>query len=96
MSLNYDKLSLQTKSGGTRKMMQVNIHEAKTNLSSLIAGGKPFIIAKAGKPVVTVTPYTSTKKKIQRVGFLQGMIKVPGDFNHMGEQEIATMFGVKK
>ena len=77
-------------------MIQVNIHEAKTNLSSLVASGKTFVIAKAGKPVVTVTPYKTTKKKKQRVGFLQGIIKVPDDFNRMGEQEIATMFGVAK
>jgi len=77
-------------------MIQVNMHEAKTNLSSLVASGKTFIIAKAGKPVVTVTPYSSAMKQIKRVGFLQGMIKVPDDFNRMGEQEIATMFGVAK
>jgi len=75
-------------------MMQVNIHEAKTKLSSLVASGKTFIIAKAGKPVVTVTPYSANTKKKQRVGFLQGMIKVPDDFDRMGEQEIAIMFGV--
>lgn len=39
--------------------MQVyNIHDAKTNLSRLIEetvnGGEPFVIAKAGKPLVKV------------------------------------------
>jgi prevent-host-death family protein len=36
-------------------MRTVNIHEAKTHLSRLIeaaAKGEPFIIAKAGKPLV--------------------------------------------
>jgi prevent-host-death family protein len=40
-------------------MQQYNIHEAKTHLSSLIDGaikGNPFVIAKAGKPVVKVVP----------------------------------------
>lgn len=40
-------------------MKTVNIHEAKTNLSRLIdsaAKGEPFIIAKAGKPLVKVVP----------------------------------------
>jgi prevent-host-death family protein len=35
----------------------INIHEAKTHLSRLVdaaARGEPFIIAKAGKPLVTV------------------------------------------
>ena len=35
-------------------MQQVNIHEAKTNLSKLIeqaVKGEPFVIAKSGKPI---------------------------------------------
>jgi len=38
-------------------MRTVNIHEAKTHLSRLVdraAKGEPFIIAKAGKPLVKV------------------------------------------
>ncbi len=40
-------------------MLIVNIHEAKTHLSRLIdraSKGEPFIIAKAGKPMVKVVP----------------------------------------
>ncbi len=40
-------------------MRSVNIHEAKTHLSRLVdaaAKGEPFIIAKAGKPMVKVVP----------------------------------------
>jgi prevent-host-death family protein len=40
-------------------MKTVNIREAKTRLSQLIeaaAKGEPFIIAKAGKPLVKVVP----------------------------------------
>jgi len=76
--------------------MQVNMHEAKTNLSSLVAKGESFVIAKAGKPIVTVTPYAQTKKKKQRIGFLKGLIKVPDDFNRMGETEISALFEVAK
>lgn len=39
-------------------MQKVNIHEAKKQLSRLIeqaVNGEPFIIAKAGKPLVKVT-----------------------------------------
>ena len=38
-------------------MKSVNIHEAKTHLSKLVeqaAQGEPFLIAKAGKPMVKV------------------------------------------
>jgi len=74
-------------------MLQVNIHEAKTNLSMLIekaAKGEPFIIAKAGKPMAKVIPLT--QEKVNRVGFLSGQIKVPEDFDTMGQNEVEGMF----
>ena len=40
-------------------IQQINIHEAKTQLSRLIErslSGEEFIIAKAGKPVARLTP----------------------------------------
>ena len=37
-------------------MLTVNIHDAKTQLSKLVAQGEAFIIAKAGKPMVKVIP----------------------------------------
>ena len=76
-------------------MLQVNIHEAKTHLSALVekaAKGESFVIAKAGKPMVTVTPFASPQKKQRRTGFLKGQIKVPDDFDRLGEAEIAKMF----
>ena len=78
-------------------MQQVNIHEAKTHLSILVdkaANGEPFIIAKAGKPMVTVIPFNQPGKK-QRVGFMKGQIKIPQDFDRYGETEIAKMFEAK-
>ncbi len=77
-------------------MKTVNIHAAKTNLSRLVeeaAEGKPFIIAKAGKPMVKVVPLDApTRKKPQRIGFLKGQIKVPDDFDTMLSDEIEKMF----
>lgn len=79
-------------------MESVNIHEAKTRLSQLIARaqqGEGFIIAKAGKPMVRVTPIDSPAPEQQkRLGFLEGEFRVPDDFDRMAEQEIASMFGV--
>ncbi len=75
-------------------MRTFNIHDAKTQLSRLVeeaAGGEPFIIAKAGKPMVQVVPLDSPKP-IRRVGFMVGEIQVPDDFDRMGEEEIARMF----
>ena len=78
-------------------METINIHEAKTQLSRLVdqaARGKPFIIAKAGKPLVKVTPLDSpTGKQVRRLGFLAGQFSVPDDFDRMGRAEIQRIFG---
>lgn len=77
-------------------MKTVNIHEAKTHLSRLldqVSKGEPFVIAKAGKPIAKVVPIDAEeKKKPQRIGFLKGQIKVPDDFDTMGQKEIEEMF----
>lgn len=76
-------------------MQQVNIHEAKTNLSKLVeraANGESFIIAKSGKPVVRVTAYSPAPDPLKRVGFLRGQIQVPEDFDSMGKEEIQALF----
>jgi prevent-host-death family protein len=78
-------------------MRTINIHEAKTHLSRLVeeaARGEPFVIAKAGKPVVKVTALdTPTGAEMRRLGFLAGQIAVPDDFDRMGSAEIARLFG---
>ncbi|MDT4288833.1 type II toxin-antitoxin system prevent-host-death family antitoxin [Methylomonas sp. MO1] len=78
-------------------MQTVNIHEAKTHLSRLVeqaAKGEPFMIAKAGKQLVKVSALdSSTGDQIRRLGFLSGHIKVPDDFDIMGSEQIAQLFG---
>ena len=77
-------------------MKTVNIHEAKTQLSKLIeeaSKGESFIIAKAGKPVVKVTPLSApTGGEVRRLGFMAGQISVPDDFDEMGRGEIERVF----
>jgi prevent-host-death family protein len=76
-------------------MVTVNIHEAKTQLSKLVdqaVKGEAFVIAKAGKPLVKVTALEAPPA-LRRLGFLEGEITVPEDFNRMGEGEIASLFG---
>jgi prevent-host-death family protein len=81
-------------------MTTVNIHKAKTHLSRLVdeaAKGKPFIIAKAGKPMVKVTALDAPSgKKMRRMGFLRGQFSIPADFNTMGAKEIERLFGGKR
>ena len=78
-------------------MKTVNIHEAKTQLSKLVdeaSKGEPFMIAKAGKPVVKVTALNApVGAQVRRVGFMVGQISVPDDFDRMGGEEIERIFG---
>lgn len=78
-------------------METVNIHQAKTHLSRLIdrvASGGGFIIARAGKPVAKVVPLsTPDAGKAKRLGFMAGQLRVPADFDRMGEKEIEALFG---
>ena len=77
-------------------MRTVNIHEAKTHLSKLVeaaANGEPFIIAKAGKPLVKVVALDAPAVP-RRIGFLVGAVdwSIPDDFDRMCEDEIVAMF----
>ncbi len=73
----------------------VNMHEAKTHLSRLVQAaseGEPFVIARAGKPLVKVMSITAPNPTAtRRTGFLSG-IAVPEDFDRMGVQEISDLF----
>ena len=51
-------------------MLTVNIHQAKTQFSRLVdlaANGEEIIIAKSGKPVARLVPYTP-KGAVRRPG----------------------------
>lgn len=74
-------------------MKTVNIHEAKTNLSRLIEGavkGEPFVIARAGKPMVKVVQIEGTAPT--RIGFLDGAYEVPEDFDAIQSDQIRALF----
>lgn len=77
-------------------MKTINIHEAKTQLSRLVeeaVQGEPFVIAKAGKPMVKVTALGApSSSEVKRLGFMSGQISVPEDFDRMGESEIERIF----
>jgi prevent-host-death family protein len=77
-------------------MRTVNIHQAKTHLSRLVdqvAKGEPFIIAKAGKPLVKVVSLEmSLHNQNRRLDFMKGEIAVPADFDRMGDAEIQQLF----
>ena len=77
-------------------MRTFNMHEAKTHLSRLVAAaanGEPFIIARAGKPVVKVVAVEAPDAgSVRRIGFMAGKISVPEDFDRIGSEEITALF----
>ena len=71
---------------------QINIHEAKTQMSKLVdraQSGEEFIIAKAGKPVARLAPLGKVKRKL---GILNGKIQVPDNFNAPLPDEVLARF----
>jgi prevent-host-death family protein len=74
--------------------MQVNIHEAETNLSRLlerVAIGEEVVIAKAGKPVAKLVAMTHSARKF-KLGSAKGEFVVPDDFNDPLPKEIEDLF----
>lgn len=78
-------------------MKTVNMHDAKRNLAKLVkqaAAGDSFIIVKAGKPLVCVSPLSALfSGATRRIGFLKGRISVPDDFDTMSASQIEALYG---
>jgi prevent-host-death family protein len=75
-------------------MKTVNMQDAKTHLSRLVeaaAKGEPFIIVKAGKPLVKVVPVDAPTAP-RRLGFMRGAVTVPDDFDTIYQEEIEKLF----
>jgi len=69
---------------------QVTVHEAKTNLSKLLARveqGEEIVIARGSKPIAKLTPLSS---QVPIFGFDADVdgYDIPEDFNEMSEEEI--------
>ena len=78
-------------------MCQMNVLEAKTKFSKIIAmlerkEEKEVIVARAGKPVVKIT-WIEQEDVSKRIGIAEGKFTVPDDFDESNE-EIARMFGI--
>ena len=79
-------------------MCKMNVLEAKTNFSKIIAmlerkEEKEVIIARAGKPVAKVVLYDEPFDISKRIGIAAGKFVCPDDIDEYNE-EIARMFGV--
>ncbi|MBO4859526.1 MAG: hypothetical protein J5527_13520 [Treponema sp.] len=78
-------------------MCQMNVLEAKTNFSKIIAmlergEEKEVIVARAGKPAVRIT-WIEQEDVSKRIGVAEGKFTVPDDIDECND-EIARMFGM--
>lgn len=74
-------------------MRTVNIHEAKTHLSQLLAlveAGEEVVIARSGKPVARLCPVPSTDRRV--FGRDRGLYEVPEDFDDPLPEEVLREF----
>ena len=75
-------------------MTEVNVHEAKTHLSRLlarVAAGEEVIISKAGRPIARLVPIRARKGK--RVpGQDKGRIRISEDFDAPLPPEVQSSF----
>lgn len=65
-------------------MLQVNIHEAKTNLSKLIQkviNGEDVVIAKGNNPLVKITLINEVQPE-RKLGSAKNKIKISEDFDN--------------
>lgn len=72
---------------------QVNIYEAKTQLSDLVeraAGGEDIVIAKAGTPRVRLVPVRAPRRDREPGGW-EGRIRIAEDFD-AADESIAALF----
>lgn len=72
---------------------QVNIHEAKTHFSKLlarVAEGEEIVIARNGKPIARLAPLTPVPKE-RPLGIFKDEIWVAPDFDETPE-EIIDLF----
>ncbi|HET8790641.1 MAG TPA: type II toxin-antitoxin system prevent-host-death family antitoxin [Modicisalibacter sp.] len=74
--------------------MQINMHEAKSQLSALAEKarqGEKIVIAKAGKPCVELVPYRDRPRR--QPGRYKGQIEIAADFDNTPEELITSFEG---
>lgn len=74
-------------------MRQVNVHEAKTQLSALleaVEAGESVVIARAGEPVAILTAFRPSRRR-RRLGLFAGQGEVGPDFDEI-PSDIAAAF----
>lgn len=75
--------------------IQVNVHEAKTNLSKLLQAveqGEKVVIAKNGKPVAELSSVEPSVQTTRALGALKDKVMLPENFDTYMRDEIEEMF----
>ncbi len=75
--------------------MLINVHEAKTHLSRLlaqVAEGEEIIIGRAGRPIARLIPYVE-RHEPRVPGALRNRISMADDFDDTPEELIAAFEG---
>ena len=76
-------------------MRQVNVHEAKTQLSRLleeVEAGERIVIARAGEPVAVLSPYRAAVRR-RRLGLFAGQATIHPDFDELPADIAAALGG---
>jgi len=76
-------------------MIIVNIHEAKTHFSTLLnqaLNGEEVIIARGGKPIIRLSPYTEKEIPSRKGGQLKGLLHIAEDFDAPLPPDILNAF----
>jgi prevent-host-death family protein len=71
---------------------QVNVHDAKTNLSRLleaVSEGEEIIISRAGKPVARLVPFSPRTRPL---GTDKGLVTIADDFDAPLPPEVLSDF----
>ena len=79
-------------------MKQVNIHQAKSELSKLVEraeAGEEIVIARAGKPAAKLVPLRRARGR-RRLGLLDGKFRIPDNFNASLPESVIRAFEGRK
>ena len=68
----------------------INVHDAKSNLSELlrrVERGEEIVVARAGKPVAKLVPFTAPAPRVP--GRWAGRVVIAEDFDETSEELVA-------
>ena len=77
-------------------MRVINVYEAKTHLSQLLAAvltGEEIVIARGGRPVARLVPLSSASSQPRTPGAWRGAVTIAGDFDELPAEMDAAFRG---